>query len=203
MGEIIQFEGVAYKKVDRQAKVGDVVIPRVSTGLTAINAGHMYKVVLYSDSMTDKRPYIEGDFGKVLVYGTEYGRNRETVDVYERVEVMEPTPAPESEYERQQRYLAHPFYKEVRDCWQITQGGQIRKGAEKYDEPFNPASWSASELLEHAMQENVDQAHYMYGLYVKMYEMETELKELREFRDQVQKTVVKWGAMNEPKSGDA
>ena len=116
-----------------------------------------------------------------------------TVDVYEKVD----------EHARQVNHLDHPFYSEAREYWQSVQEGQIHKGAEKYPEPFNPSNWTARQLLEHGMQENVDQAHYLYGLYVKVQEMEKELQELREFRDNVQKTVVKWGAMNEPKDRNA
>ena len=116
-----------------------------------------------------------------------------TVDVYEKVD----------EHARQVNHLDHPFYSEAREYWQSVQEGQIHKGAEKYPEPFNPSNWTARQLLEHAMQENVDQAHYIYGMYTKMYEMEQEIQELREFRDNVQKTVVKWGSMNEPKDRNA
>lgn len=201
MGEIIQIEGVAYKLVDRKAKEGDVVIAQASEN-SDMKAGEAYLVhARYGAPAVNVGSY------HVNVYSRIAGRTEDTVDVYEEVKdynyAEQPVPVPESEYERTKRHLDHPFYKEAHECWHLTQNGQIRKGAEKYPEPFNPANWTIYELMEHAMQENVDQAHYIYGMYTKMYEMEKELQELRTFRDQVHKTVVKWGAMNEPESGNA
>ena len=195
MGEIIQYEGVAYKKVDRQPKHGDVVIARKSEGSSFLPN------VPYKVYEKHHNPYVATDaIWEAPVYDRGRGRTEATVDVYE---LMGDMLALEDEHARQVRHLDHPFYKEARECWQITQNGQIRKGAEKYPEPFNPANWTIYELMEHAMQENVDQAHYIYGMYTKMYEMEQEIQELREFRDNVQQTVVKWGAMNEPKDRNA
>lgn len=61
----------------------------------------------------------------------------------------------------------HPLYKEATNYWLETQAGQINKGAAKYPEPLNPSSWSFKELLDHAMQENVDQVHYITALRTK------------------------------------
>lgn len=63
------------------------------------------------------------------------------------------------------KHFNHPFYAEADQYRQDVRKEQINKGAEKYPEPFNPHSWTARQLLRHAMQENVDQAHYIYGLY--------------------------------------
>jgi len=65
-------------------------------------------------------------------------------------------------------HLNSPFYRECDDYREVQRLGQIKKGADKYPEPFNPNSWSGEELLAHAMQENVDQAHYIYGTYKKL-----------------------------------
>jgi hypothetical protein len=73
------------------------------------------------------------------------------------------------------KHLEHPFYSEANKYREQERIGQIVKGSEKYQEPFNPASWTAKQLLSHAMQENVDQGHYIYGLYEKIEEMEREL----------------------------
>ena len=233
MGEIIQYEGVAYKKVDRKAQEGDVVMVKGYRRTTrwALEPGIIYPVTeVIGQPAINVNGYIvhvyEGPWNRedystvanvyerspehdLFIYAPDMPNVQTGTIECEKVRAMQglqhftDTPAPESELEKRMRHLEHPFYREARECWQFTQQGQIRKGSEKYPEPFNPDSWSASELLGHAMQENVDQAHYIYGLYTKMYEMEKELKELREFRDQVQKTVVKWGAVNEPESGDA
>ena len=202
MGEIIQFEGVAHKKVDRQPKHGDVVIARKSEGSSFLPN------VPYKVYEKHHNPYVATDaVWEAPVYDIGRGRTEDTVDVYERIVGFEAEeyapPVPESEQDKLAKHLAHPFYKDAHTYRELTRHGQIVKGAEKYDEPFTPSSWTALELLQHAMQENVDQAHYIYGMYQKVQEMEKELKELREFRDQVQKTVVKWGSMNEPKDRNA
>lgn len=74
----------------------------------------------------------------------------------------------------------YPFYKRSRDLWLETQGKQIEKGLEKYPEPFDPHHWTPQELLEHAMQENVDQHHYMVGLFVWV---ESLMKRVQEIKD--------------------
>lgn len=72
-----------------------------------------------------------------------------------------------------------PFYDKAREMWQETQNEQILKGLKKYPEPFNPHSWTPKELLKHAMQENVDQAHYLVGLYEQLEEQEKEINRLQ------------------------
>lgn len=73
-----------------------------------------------------------------------------------------------------------PFYKKVKDNFQTTQIGQIVKGAKKYDEPFNPESWTPLELLKHGLEEAVDLTTYLVGLYDKVEELEKENAVLRE-----------------------
>lgn len=69
-------------------------------------------------------------------------------------------------------HLTHPLYKAANFAWQRTQIQQIVKGAEKYPEPLNPDSWTAKQLVEHALQENVDQVHYLVSLGEKVEELE-------------------------------
>lgn len=57
-----------------------------------------------------------------------------------------------------------PFYKKALALFTSTQANQIKKGMEKYQEPFNPHSWSPQELLNHALEETVDLTHYLVGL---------------------------------------
>lgn len=73
-------------------------------------------------------------------------------------------------------HLTHPLYKAANFAWQRTQIQQIVKGAEKYPEPLNPASWTAKQLVEHALQENVDQVHYLVSLGEKVEELESKLQ---------------------------
>lgn len=73
---------------------------------------------------------------------------------------------------REHQHLEHPFYKDANVYREDIRKEQILKGAHKYPEPFNPNSWTAKELLQHAMQENVDQAHYIFGLFEKVEEMQ-------------------------------
>jgi hypothetical protein len=65
----------------------------------------------------------------------------------------------------------YPFYKKARKVWADAQIEQIVKGLHKYEEPFNPHSWTPEELLNHAVMENVDQLHYMVGLYELIKEL--------------------------------
>jgi hypothetical protein len=67
--------------------------------------------------------------------------------------------------ENQKKHLEHPFYKEANDFREEVRTGQILKGAEKYERPFSGTLYTSKQLLVHAMQENVDQGHYIYGLY--------------------------------------
>lgn len=194
MSEIIQFEGVAYKKVNRKAKEGDVVIPRKSEGLTIIRENEPYLVLECEVGLL-----IEQGKTRVTLYAPAAGRTEKTVDVYERVDYefeLDPTDPmlhpKEAEILNEQRHLDSPFYKESNEYREIIRLGQILKGAEKYPEPFNPHSWKPEELLAHAMQENVDQGHYIYGLYEKIREMEKELESLRRFKNEVNDIVLSW-----------
>ncbi|WP_096199495.1 hypothetical protein [Bacillus sp. FJAT-45350] len=79
-----------------------------------------------------------------------------------------------------QRHLSHPFYKNVQTYRESVRIGQIKKGAEKYPEPFTTSSWSNDEIVEHAMQENVDQAHYIYACKERMDELQKRINKARE-----------------------
>lgn len=78
--------------------------------------------------------------------------------------------------QRMATHYNHGLYEDARLFWQQTQAEQIRKGAEKYSEPLNPRSWSAHELVVHAMQENVDQAHYLTALDKLTKEMRKQIE---------------------------
>lgn len=91
------------------------------------------------------------------------------------LDMQERTEAARAQMEHQENLMRHhnsPFYLSAQEYWLATQRGQIEKGAGKYPEPFNPDSWTAKELADHAMQENVDQAHYITGLLHKLEKME-------------------------------
>ena len=78
---VIEFEGKQYKKVDREAREGDVVVIKSQSTLTnAFKTGKPYKV--------QNQARIESDnpvHGRNLynVYGSSTGRSPETVAVYE------------------------------------------------------------------------------------------------------------------------
>lgn len=67
---------------------------------------------------------------------------------------------------------------------------QTLKGADKYEEPFNPDSWSGDQLADHAMQELVDAERYVTGMRDRMRKLERELKEART-HNQYQEAVIK------------
>ena len=85
------------------------------------------------------------------------------------------------------KHLNHPFYAEASNYREHIRLGQIMKGAEKYPEPYNPDNYTAKEQIEHFMQENVDQAHYAYGLYVTCMKLMEENAELKHRLDQLEK----------------
>lgn len=83
--ETIEFEDAEYRKVDREAREGDVVIFRENTSCCVIN-DKLYKVI-----RSDDGPYpAVYDGGKFRVYFEGYGRTRETVDVYAPIAKSEP-----------------------------------------------------------------------------------------------------------------
>lgn len=82
--------------------------------------------------------------------------------------------------ENEQKHLDHPFYKDAHDYIEKMRIGQIIKGAHKYPEPFTTASWSNQEIIDHAMQENVDQAHYIYAALERMQVLQNEIQEAGE-----------------------
>jgi hypothetical protein len=71
-----------------------------------------------------------------------------------------------------EQHMSNQLYKDANFAWQRTQVKQIIKGAEKYPEPLNPFSWTGTELVEHALQESVDQVHYLTGLLAQVKELE-------------------------------
>ncbi|QGF21765.1 hypothetical protein Sam46_gp66 [Bacillus phage vB_BcM_Sam46] len=89
----------------------------------------------------------------------------------------------EEKKENKKRHLLHPFYQRANEYREEERRNQIVKGSEKYPTPFEPMEWTPKQLLQHAMQENVDQAHYIYGLYEWIEEMENEISSLKQQRD--------------------
>lgn len=76
-----------------------------------------------------------------------------------------------SSIENKLKHLKHPFYDEANEYREMVRNEQILKGAEKYPEPFNPFSWTPEQLIQHFMQENVDQSHYAFGLYQQIQKL--------------------------------
>lgn len=81
--------------------------------------------------------------------------------------------------ERKNKYENHWFYKLARSKWLTVQKNQIDKGAEKYPTPFDPGEWTSKELVTHALEENIDQLHYIVGLGEKLKVLEKENLELK------------------------
>lgn len=74
------------------------------------------------------------------------------------------------------KHFNHPFYKKVDQITDEVKEMQIRKGAEKYPEPFTPSSWTGKELAIHALQELRDGQVYVVGLLERIEELEETLK---------------------------
>jgi chromosome segregation ATPase len=91
---------------------------------------------------------------------------------------MDETPV-EKVSENEEKHLNHPFYAEANQYRETVRREQVLKGAHKYPEPFTTASWTNQEIIDHAMQENVDQAHYIYAAKERMEELEKEIEWLK------------------------
>lgn len=81
--------------------------------------------------------------------------------------------------ERKNKHQNHPFYKTARSKWLTVQNNQIDKGAEKYPNPFEPSDWTTEDLVNHALEENVDQLHYIVGLGEQLKAKEKIILELK------------------------
>ncbi|MBG9453283.1 hypothetical protein ABE61_04095 [Lysinibacillus sphaericus] len=88
--DIIEFEGKQYRKVDREAQVGDVVIFRINdTDLHHSTTNKPYKVTTEYNG----HPRFIGDSGSdYSVYTHDHNRRPETTDVYELIESKPLTP---------------------------------------------------------------------------------------------------------------
>lgn len=84
------------------------------------------------------------------------------------------------------RHFSNPLYIKADEMAKQTRIDQIIKGAQKYPEPLNPASWSGKELVIHAFQENIDQQHYLVAMLEKFEEMEREIERLKQELEEAQ-----------------
>lgn len=75
--DIIEFEGANYRKVDREARKGDVIVARVDT------SNHVVKDVPYKVTAGEGKSAELGELAHVYYRGKE--RTPETVDVYELI----------------------------------------------------------------------------------------------------------------------
>ena len=76
------------------------------------------------------------------------------------------------------KHFNHPFYQKVDQITDEVKLMQIRKGAEKYPEPFTPSSWTGKELAIHALQELRDGQVYVVGMLERIEELERFVDEL-------------------------
>jgi hypothetical protein len=96
------------------------------------------------------------------------------------------------ENKQKEKHFNHQFYIDARKIWTTHQQEQIKKGAEKYPEPFTPSSWTNEQLVEHALQENVDQLHYIVGMKERMEEQEQRIKDSENQIKAVEKNADHW-----------
>jgi len=75
-----------------------------------------------------------------------------------------------------QKQLEHPFYDNADAFREEIKKETLIKAAKKYDEPFNPNSWTIEQLAKHAMAENYDQTNYIYGMYERLQKQEREVE---------------------------
>ncbi len=74
------------------------------------------------------------------------------------------------------KHYNHQFYAKVDQITDEVKLMQIRKGAEKYPEPFTPSSWTGKELAIHALQELRDGQVYVVGMLERIEQLEEALK---------------------------
>lgn len=89
--ETIEFEGATYRKVEREAREGDVVVfnattPKFNGQDSYITPGKSYVVSDGNDY--ENAMFYADDNDYIRVYGKVVGRTRETVDVYEAIEYV-------------------------------------------------------------------------------------------------------------------
>lgn len=77
-----------------------------------------------------------------------------------------------------QEHLDNWVYKEARKFTEEIRTEQILKGAEKYPVPLGDADWTPEQLVHHAMQENIDQAHYLTMLAFEIRMLKTKVERL-------------------------
>lgn len=78
--DVIEFEGQQYKKVDREAREGDVIVFRENTSKVS-SANVPYKAINGEHDIS-----FVGDIGNTYqIYNKVLGRTKETVDVYELI----------------------------------------------------------------------------------------------------------------------
>lgn len=94
--------------------------------------------------------------------------------------------------ERLHAQINHPLYKDARNEYTRVQREQMMKAAQKYPTPLNPSEWGGEKLVRHAMEELVDQSHYLIGIKEEFRrlnkeneELKIENKRLRELMDEV------------------
>lgn len=78
--------------------------------------------------------------------------------------------------EAEKKQFQHDFYKKAEKFREEIKIETLKKAALKYQEPFNPSSWTIEELAKHAMAENYDQQNYIYGMYQRLIEQEKKIK---------------------------
>lgn len=62
------------------------------------------------------------------------------------------------------KFLEAPIYIETEQIVNQVRIAQIIKGADKYGVPLDPSNHTPEELVRHAMEENVDQSHYIVAM---------------------------------------
>lgn len=91
-------------------------------------------------------------------------QNYVTPEMLEVLKTPEGWSALEALAARHTAHKANPLYGEAKALFERVQARQIAKGAEKYPEPLKAASWSLPQLIDHAMEEVVDQVHYITAI---------------------------------------
>jgi hypothetical protein len=86
-----------------------------------------------------------------------------------------------------ERHLGNWVYKEARELTEEVRREQIMKGAAKYPVPLGDADWTPLQLVNHAMQENVDQVHYLTMLKFEIEQLNAKIERLEKENARLEK----------------
>jgi hypothetical protein len=75
------------------------------------------------------------------------------------------------------------LYTKAQEVFQKIQNQQIQKGLEKYNTPLKSENHTIEELVLHALEENIDQLHYLVAILEKVQDKKKVIPRLSPFEE--------------------